>query len=406
MTSAADAARPLHVGAERAPFVMLPRWLLHHRDISDGAKVLYGMLHDLVAGREGPTRPVTRGQLAGCCGVSIATVDRRLTELVGAGAVEKRAQFETHQGQLANVYWVRLSPPAANLQPPVDDQLEGGNTSEDPPIAVVRPPRLQPWGTGRRAGAAPYEERTQEQELPPQPPRQAGGPEVGRGQFDPRLTPTSAPPPTAADAIRASTGDPSTANREALRASSDVTLVTVPVPRRPSLRPDGEGRNIGQRSRVLGTNPRAEADRAEQARREAEAEARRAELERAADERRLAEQAAALESHRLEAEALAVSAALDDETLAAVVATVRPAMSGPLAGSALAVARAVVAWCRTAAVRFGGDLAAAVAAGLAAGLPAGEAVAPPLALHHAPAGTVPLRRRVGTVVAGRAEKAG
>jgi hypothetical protein len=89
-----SATDTLHLGAERAPFVMLPRCLLHQGEISDGAKVLYCMLHDLVAGREGPTRPVTRGQLAECCGVSVDT-DRRLAELIRVGAVEKQAQFET-----------------------------------------------------------------------------------------------------------------------------------------------------------------------------------------------------------------------------------------------------------------------------------------------------------------------
>src|SRR5207245_4343434 len=64
MTLTAAPQPPMQLTAERAPFVMLPRWLLQQTKISDGAKVLYCVLHDLVAGREGPTRPVTRGQLA------------------------------------------------------------------------------------------------------------------------------------------------------------------------------------------------------------------------------------------------------------------------------------------------------------------------------------------------------
>ena len=340
-TTGVEAARPLHVGAERAPFVMLPRWLLHHRDISDGAKVLYGMLHDLVAGREGPTRPVTRGQLAGCCGVSIATVDRRLAELVDAGAVDKQAQFESHQGQLANVYWVRLSPPGAHLQPPVDNHREGGCRSEDPPVAAVLPGGRQPWGSGGRSGAAPYEEQTQEQELPPQPPRPAGGQAIDPGWV---------------------------------------------------------GRSASRRSRALGTNPRAEADRAEQARLETEAEARRAELEQAAAERRAAERAAEVEADRLSAEALAVSGCLDDSTLADVIVAVRESLSGPLAASPMAVARAVVGWCRTAANLHGGELVDAVAAGLHDGLTVGEGTAAPLALPAAPPGTASLRARIATLL--------
>src|SRR5207249_9265505 len=84
--------RPLALRSERAPFVMLPRWLLHHPRVTEGAKVLYCVLHDLVAGREGPTCPVTRAQLSDLCGVSVDTVDRRLAQLVAARAVEKQAQ--------------------------------------------------------------------------------------------------------------------------------------------------------------------------------------------------------------------------------------------------------------------------------------------------------------------------
>jgi len=150
---------------------------------------------------------------------------------------------------------------------------------------------------------------------------------------------------------------------------------------------------FGRRSRAQGTNPRAEADRAEQARLEAEAEARRAALERATQSRRAAERAAAREAERLEAEALAVSAALDDATLAAVVAAVRPGLSGPLAASSMAVARAVVGWVRAAAAHHPGPLDAAVAAGLAAP-PAGGEAAAPLDLPPAPPATASLRARV------------
>jgi hypothetical protein len=177
-------------------------------------------------------------------------------------------------------------------------------------------------------------------------------------------------------------------------SKEEVPTTEEPFPPQPPRRAGGREVSTPKASRALGTNPRAGADRAEQARLEAEAEARRAALERATEARRAAERAAAQESDRLEAEALAVSAALDDATLAAVVAGVRPAMSGPLAASAMAVARAVVGWCRTAAVSHDGDLAGAVLAGRAAGLAEAEGTAPPLDLPEAPAGTASLRARV------------
>ena len=86
------AGQTLQLRGERAPFVMLPRWLLYHPGVGEGAKFLYCVLHDLVAGREGPTRPVTRAELAACCAVSVDTIDRRLAQLVAAAAVEKHTQ--------------------------------------------------------------------------------------------------------------------------------------------------------------------------------------------------------------------------------------------------------------------------------------------------------------------------
>lgn len=115
---------------------------------------------------------------------------------------------------------------------------------------------------------------------------------------------------------------------------------------------------------------------------------------------RRAEDIAAREAaERLEAEALAVSAALDDATLAAVVAAIRPGMSGPLAASAMAVARAVVCWCRLAAIAHGRDFADAVVAGLRSGLTVGEGTAPPPLVLPAPAaGTPILRARIAALL--------
>ena len=100
-----------------------------------------------------------------------------------------------------------------------------------------------------------------------------------------------------------------------------------------------------------------------------------------------------MEAERLEAEALALSAALPDGLLVEVVSVVGRGMSGPLAASSLALARAVLSWCRAAADHRPGPLPAAVTAGLASGLTVGEEAAA-LALPAAPAGTAPLRHRI------------
>lgn len=204
--------------------------------------------------------------------------------------------------------------------------------------APVKPTSVEPAPVDQ----APTEEEPTTKELfPPQPPRRAGGHEV----------------------------DPINAGGAGRRAD-------------------------GTNPRARQANPRAEGDLAEAARLEAEAAARQAELERTNEARRAADRAAQAETDRLEAEALAVAAALDDEPLAAVVAVVTRRMAGPLARSPLAISRAVVAWCRTAAAaQPAGPLSAAVAAGLTAGLVAEEG-SPPLDLPAAPAGTAALRHRI------------
>jgi len=184
----------------------------------------------------------------------------------------------------------------------------------------------------------------------------------------------------------------------------EVPKTEEPIPPQPPRPAGGQGAlesgtagTLGRRSRATGTNPRAEADRVEAARLEAEAARRRAELEARTEARRAADLDAEQEAARLEAEALSVSAALDDATLGAVVARAAAGLSGLLAGSPVAVSRAVVAWCRTAAVTHPGPFAAAVTAGLDGDLAAGEGSAP-LDLPGAPAGTAALRTRVAAVL--------
>lgn len=366
------------VTAERAPFVMLPRWLLYHRQVGEGAKFLYCVLHDLVAGREGPTRPVTRAELADRCGVSANTIDRRLAELVAAGAVDKEPQILAG-GQVGNIYRVWLSAPE---QRP-DSRLTGSGGARpdhitnggDPALSAVdnrlpavgepraerilsdgEPPRS--WGASLLSSEDPTVLEEHYQELPPQPPRPAGGQEIDNGRK----------------------GQPA--------------LPAV----------DGARRPVGTNPRTLGTNPRAEAQLAEIARLEAEAAARQAELERRAEARRTADEAVEREAQRLEAEALAVSAALDDRTLADIALLATAGMAGPLTRSPMAIARAVVTWCRTTVAQHPGPLADAIDAGLAARLAVGERTAStPFALPAAPAGTPPLRRRVAALLRSEAE---
>jgi hypothetical protein len=97
---------------------------------------------------------------------------------------------------------------------------------------------------------------------------------------------------------------------------------------------------------------------------------------------------------------------LDDHQLAAVVDLVRDVLVGPLAQSALPVTRAVVDWCRQAASDHptAPSLGAAVAAALAAGQRLPDVAPAPLPGVAAPPGTVPLRRRVATLMASRVEE--
>jgi hypothetical protein len=98
---------------------------------------------------------------------------------------------------------------------------------------------------------------------------------------------------------------------------------------------------------------------------------------------------------------------LDDDRLAGVVDIVRDVLVGPLAQSALPVTRAVVDWCRQAAANRpdSSSLGAAVAAALAAGQRLPDVSPVPLPLAAAPPGTVPLRRRVATLMGSRVEEA-
>src|SRR5205823_11326034 len=139
-------------------------------------------------------------------------------------------------------------------------------------------------------------------------------------------------------------------------------------------------RSEGTNPRAIGANPRAGAELAA-AKRERERAARlEAEAEAKTAARLAAERAGEAGRIAFEAEALAVSAVLDDDQLDAVVKLVRAALVGPLAQSALPVSRAVVDWCRYAAVNHldSPSLAAAVDAALAVGQGLPRDPAPPL----------------------------
>jgi hypothetical protein len=362
------ASAELHLRAERAPFVMLPRWLLYHPEVGEGAKFLYCVLHDLVAGREGPTRPVTRAQLADSCGVSVDTIDRRLAQLVTAGAVEKQTQIRAG-GQTANVYQVWLTPPdglrrtnphgkpetpldtgsrisAVPVEGSANGQVIRRRESAAPPSGPDTDPQL--CGDVDRADAAPSVFEETAEEGPPQPPRCAGGPDAPHNnQHD--------------------------------------------GPRRAGVNP-----------RALGANPRAEADRAEESRHRQLAERREAELAAVAAARRAEEDAARSAAAAFEAEATALSAVLDDTRLAAIVGLATEGLGGPLTRLPFAVTRAVVTWCRAvAAPHHHGELLEAVDAALAdrwRPAPDDPGSGVPLDLPAPPASTAGLRRRVACLV--------
>lgn len=389
----------MQVRAERAPFVMLPRWLLYHAGVGEGAKFLYCVLHDLVNGREGPTRPVTRAKLAELCRVSPNTIDRRLAELIAAGAVDKEPQILAG-GQVANVYQVWLTPPeqrsdrvptvgeacseritrdgdpVGNSHVPVDNRLPtDGEAGPERILNDGDPPHR--WGPPLPMDGDPAVlEEGVEEEIPPQPPRTAGGP-----------------------------GDASRNGNDLLDgiyAVLDQQHGGGNLNGNGHTRPAGGRRADGTNLRALRANPRAE-DQLAAAERERERAARlEAGLEAKTAARVAAERAGEAERVAFEAEALAVSAALDDDRLAAIVEAVRSAMAGPLARSGLAVTRAVVDWCRAAAASRPdpSSLAATVDAALDAGrrLPLAGGPPLPLTLDAPAAGTVPLRRRVAALL--------
>lgn len=383
--SARDRGKRLQLTAERAPFVMLPRWLLYHETVGEGAKFLYCILHDLVAGREGPTRPVTRAKLAELCRVSPNTIDRRLAELVAAGAVEKEPQILAG-GQVANVYHVWLTPP-------------GQRQHRIPTNRKPRSKRIPSAGDPVQASAATVDNRVptdgeaSSQGIPVdgEPPRGWGPPLPVDGDptvLEEEVQESPPTPRTAGEFISISTN-----NAEARLEQG------VPDENALSLRVGGR-RELGTNLRAIGANPRARETAERTARLEAAVEAKAA--ARVAEER-------AGEAGRaaFEAEALAVSAVLDDDQLAAVIDLVRDVLVGPLAQSALPVTRAVVDWCRQAAADnpASPSLGAMVAAALAAGVSLPDVLPAPLPLAAAPPGTVPLRRRVAALMGSRVEEA-
>jgi hypothetical protein len=354
---------------------MLPRWLLYHEAVGEGAKFLYCVLHDLVAGREGPTRPVTRAKLAELCRVSANTIDRRLSELIAAGAVDKEPQILAG-GQVANVYHVWLTPPEQRqhrIPISAEARSERIPTAGEPPATAVDN-RVPTDGEARRDGITTAEE----------PPRQWEAP-----------LPADEDPTVVEEEVQ----EPPTP-----RTAGELTsIVEDPTPR--SSEAAGPVRLGGRRAdatnlRALGVNPRARETAERTARLEATLEARTA--------ARLAEERAG-EAGRaaFEAEAMAVSAALDDERLTAIVDSVRDQLIGPLAQSTLPVTRAVVDWCRQAAADHPGSssLDVAVTAALAAGQRLPAVPPAPLPPAAAPPGAVPLRRRVATLMASRVEEA-
>ena len=188
---------------------------------------------------------------------------------------------------------------------------------------------------------------------------------------------------------------------QAPREVPEQETSSPPTPR-PAGGQDVPGRRRdGTNLRALGVNPRAEAASAVAERARLEAAAHQASIDLEATRRRAEVEAARAEIEAGEAEALALSGALDDDRLAAVVGRVGEGLAGPLARSPLAVARAVVVWCRAVAAQQPGPLLAAVEAGLADDgwrVTGHERVAPLRELPAAPQGTRSLRERVAGLV--------
>ena len=385
----------MQVRAERAPFVMLPRWLLYHPEVGEGAKFLYCVLHDLVNGREGPTRPVTRAKLAELCRVSANTIDRRLVELLAAGAVDKEPQILAG-GQVANVYQVWLTPPEQRKHRiPTDGEPPSGRIPTDgDPVPTDPVPVDERIPTDGEA-------RSERIPLHGEPPHQRGTPLLTVGEPTVLKEEVQEPPcPRTAGESRHQGVE--TTHCDVLVDQTEL-LAEQPVTGAGEVGPRPIGRRWdGTNLRAVGANPRAR-EAAAAAERDRERTALlEAALDAKAAARLAAEEAGEAERVAFEAEALAVSAALDDDQLAAVVGAVRNSLVGPLADSKLAVTRAVVNWCRAAVADCPGapSLTATVAAALAAArdVPAAGVGLSPLTLEAAPAGTVPLRRRIAALL--------
>ena len=124
--------------SDLGPFSLVPRWVLD-ADVSDGAVRLYALLGDY-ADRHGECWP-GRATLAERLRTSRATVDRRVTELEEAGALQvRRRGGKPGEAWSSNLYLLRRLPPSSTDE--ATPSSTGGPSPSSTGGASLGPPVL------------------------------------------------------------------------------------------------------------------------------------------------------------------------------------------------------------------------------------------------------------------------
>ena len=109
--------------SDTGPFALIPEWVLD-REISDRAVRLYGLLARY-ADKDGESWP-SRRTLSERLRCSLASVDRALDELAGAGAIDRGLRYG-EKGQTSNLYRVLRVDPSSQV-------TRGVVTGDQPPL--------------------------------------------------------------------------------------------------------------------------------------------------------------------------------------------------------------------------------------------------------------------------------
>lgn len=120
-------------------FATIPEWVLYHRELSDGAVRLYGVLNRYANqnAEAWPSRKTLATKMARPNGkpASTSSVDRWLAELIAVGALAREARTrDTDGGSTSNLY-ILFSIPQGGV--PTDD---------DPPSPQMTTPPPHVWG--------------------------------------------------------------------------------------------------------------------------------------------------------------------------------------------------------------------------------------------------------------------